>query len=237
MSFSCRSLPFCHNGQYGKKNIWRREETKRVRESRVITSYIEFKHPEVYNEAKEFYMELNKRYPNKKDLRRTNEFEWIKTGFPEVKTKKYYTRKTQYGKNKGKKDNSKTDQIVDNMNLVIPLMDRPGKTVEQTTAETIPKTNQGVLENVVDMSPDKEIEVIIEPAQVMIEPAEVIMDQAEVMIEPTEVMIDAFPPIPDKMVEDIIKGLREDPDLHEIFNELDIEIDEESPLERELALW
>ena len=227
-----------------RKNIWRRMETARVRESRVITGYIEFKHPEVYNEAKEFYTELNKLYPYKKDLRRTNEFEWVKTGFPEVKTKKYYTRKTQYGKNKEKKDNSKTDEIVDNMKLIIPLMDRPEKTVEQTAAETIPKTNQGVLENVVDMSADKEIEVIIEPAEVIIEPAEVIMDQAEVImdqaeviIDPAEVIIDSFPSIPDKMLEDIIQGLREDPDLHEIFDELDIEFDEESPLERELAQW
>ena len=210
-----------------RKNIWRRQEANRVREARVMIGYIQFKHPDVYNEAMEFYTDLNERYPNKKDLRRTNEFEWVKTGFPEVKTKKYYTRKMQYGKNKEKKDNSKTDKVVDNMELIIPLMGRPEKTVEQTTAETIPKTNQGVLENVVDMSSDKEIEVIIEPP-------EVIMDQPEVMIEPAEF---TFPPIQDKLLEDIIQGLREDPDLSEIFDELDIEFDQESPLEKELAQW
>ena len=201
-----------------RKNIWRRMETSRVRQGRVITGYIEFKHPEVYKEAMEFYTELNNLYPNKKDLRKTNEFEWIKTGFPAVKQKRFYTRKTPYGKNKEKKDNSNTGEIVDNMKLIIPLMDRPEKTVEQTAIETIPKTNQEVLENVVDMSADKDIEVIIEPV---------------------EVIIDPFPAIPDKTLEDIIQGLREDPDLDEIFNELDIDIefDEESPLERELAQW
>ena len=210
-----------------RKNIWRRMQTSKVRETRVITGYIEFKHPEVYQEAKEFYTELNNLYPGKKDLRKTNEFEWIKTGFPGVKQKRFYARKTPYRKNKEKKDNSKTGEIVDNsktgeivdnMKLIIPLMDRSEKTVEQTAIETIPKTNQEVLENVVDMSADKEIEVIIEPA---------------------EVIIDPFPAIPDKALEDIIQGLREDPDLDEIFNELDIDIefDEESPLERELAQW
>ena len=68
-----------------RKNIWRRMQTAKVRETRVITGYIEFKHPEVYKEAKEFYTELNNLYPGKKDLRKTNEFEWIKTGFPGVK--------------------------------------------------------------------------------------------------------------------------------------------------------
>ena len=210
-----------------RKNIWRRLETARVRQNRVITGYIEFKHPAVYKEAEEFYAQLNTRYPNKKDLRRTNEFEWVKSGFTTVKTKKYYPRKTPYEK---KKDNSKPDEIVDNMELIIPLMGRAEKTVENT--ETTAKTNQKVMENVVDISADKEIEVFIEPP---------IDSFTDIPIEPTEVIIDSFPVISDKAIDDIIKDLREDPDLDQIFNEFDVDFDdfdeEESPLERELANW
>ena len=215
-------------------------ETARVRENRVISSYIEFKHPDVFKEAKEFYAELNERYPNKKDLRKTNEFEWMRTGFP---TKRFYPRKRAYEK---KKDNSKTGEIVDNMKLIITLMDRAEKTVE--TTETTAKTNQKVIENVVDMSADKEIEVSIEPAEVIdsftdisIEPAEAIDSFTDIPIESAEVIIETFPAIPDNAIEAIIKELREDPDLDQIFNEFDADVDfdfdEESPLERELANW
>ena len=61
-----------------RKNISRREESMRVREERVITGYVRYVHPEVYKEAYEFYSQLNKLYPEKKDLRRTNEYELLK---------------------------------------------------------------------------------------------------------------------------------------------------------------
>ena len=209
-----------------QKNIWRRLESEKVRQNRVITGYIEFNYPDVYKEAKEFYVQLNTLYPEKKDLRRTNEFEWAKTGFTNAK-KKYYPRKTPYKK---KKDNSKPDKIVDNMELIIPLMDRAEKPVENT--ETTAKTNQKVMENVVDMSADKEIEVFIEPP---------IDSFTDIPIEPPEVIINSFPVISDEVIEDIIKDLREDPDLDQIFNDFDVDFDdfieEESPLERELANW
>ena len=72
-----------------RKNIWRREETQRVREERIITGYFKYIHPEIYSEAKDFFNQLNELYPGKKDLRRTNEFEWLKSG-TDKKLKKFY---------------------------------------------------------------------------------------------------------------------------------------------------
>ena len=209
-----------------RKNIWRRLESARVRENRIITGYIQHMHPEVYREAADFYGELNELYPNKKDLRKTNEYEWIKTGSG-TKQKKFYTRRKQYQKKK--KD---SHRITDNMRLCIPLMNRVETATEtpetatgtvetaetatetpETTTETPTETVETATETPIDMSMDEEIHVVIEPAEF------------------------TFPVVSDEMLEDVIKGLREDPDLDQIFDELDIEFEEESPLERELLYW
>ena len=76
-----------------RKNHWRRIEATKVREQRIITGYVEINHPEVYKEASNFYNLLNEKYPCKKDLRKTNEYEWMKTKIPGEITKKYYQRK------------------------------------------------------------------------------------------------------------------------------------------------
>ena len=122
-----------------RKNISRREETMRVREERVITGYVRYTHPEVYKEAYEFYNNLNKVYPQKKDLRRTNEYEMLKNEETR-KMRKYYSRKAP-----------KVKIVQDKMVLRIPLMPKNDTetviqpvdipisqqvTVETTTQET-----------------------------------------------------------------------------------------------------
>ena len=90
-------------------NIRRQNEVSRVRVNRIITEYVQFKHPEIYAKAKEFYTKLDTLYPRKKDLRRTYEFQSFITGSKDNKYK--YTRKSQ-------------DEISDNMLLEIQLMDK-----------------------------------------------------------------------------------------------------------------
>ena len=77
-----------------RKNVHRREETQRVRQERVITGYFKYRYPKVYAEAYEFYQHLDKTYPKKKDLRRTNEYSWVCNG-SETTMKKYYPRKEE----------------------------------------------------------------------------------------------------------------------------------------------
>ena len=191
-----------------RKNFWRREETARVRESRIITGYVKYKYPEVFSEAKEFYDELNELYPNKKDLRRTNEFEWLKTGTG-TKQRKFYERK--------RKDQKKKKDVTDNMVLRIPLLNqqesatRTAEIVQETAAET--GTAEMPQETTAGPGTEEtEIPVVIEPQEV------------------------TLPPISDEIIEDIMNGLREDPDIQNIFDYLDIEFDD-CPLESELIQW
>ena len=198
-----------------RKNRWRRAEATRIREQRIITGYIELKHPEAYKEAASFYNLLNEKYPSKKDLRKTNEYEWLKAEIPGEITKKYYKRRKTY-------PSIKQNVFVeihnpsDNMQLIIPLMNHPAKTTEPPVEQTVEP-------------PAESIDKVAEG-----ETSERIQDT---IIEEGEIIIDASlnDEIPNDMIEEIINGLRQDPDLHSIFE--DIDIDESSPLEKELMLW
>ena len=184
-----------------RKNIWRREKSERVREGRIITGYVKYKYPEVFSEAKDFYDELNQLYPRKKDLRRTNEFEWLKTGTG-MKQRKFYERR--------RKCQKKKKQVTDNMMLRIPLLDR----------QEIPQeTSAGTGEATRETSDGTETAEITQEIPIVIEPQEV-----------------TLPPIPDEIIEDIMSGLREDPDIQNIFDEFDFDIDD-CPLESKLLQW
>ena len=62
------------NGKYSKKNERRRQRVFEVRKDAVMMEYIRVKHNVIYNEAVGFYEDLNRKHPDKKDLRKTCEF-------------------------------------------------------------------------------------------------------------------------------------------------------------------
>ena len=219
-----------------RKNLWRRIEANKVREQRIITGYVTLKYPEVYKEAVEFYELLNEKYPGKKDLRKTNEYEWLKSGIPGESMKKFYSRRTKCPGIKEKvsskinkekvsskinkeKVSSKINYTDDNMQLIIPLMKQP---ITSTEPPVEPQT-----------------ELIGKAAIGQGETSEINQD---IMIEDAEIVIDSSlgDKIPDNVIDEIMEGLRQDPDLHALFDDLDIEIDdidEISPLENELMYW
>ena len=63
-----------------RKNTTRRMLTLTSKHDRFIASYLKAKHPQVYGEADEFFTQLNKLYPDKRDLRKTVEFLHATTG-------------------------------------------------------------------------------------------------------------------------------------------------------------
>ena len=62
------------NERYIKKNDRRRERGAEIRQDTVMIQYIRVKHNAIYAEAVDFYDSLNRKYPHKKDLRKTYEF-------------------------------------------------------------------------------------------------------------------------------------------------------------------
>ena len=217
---------------HARKNRWRRQEAERVRQNRVTQGYIEKKYPEIHKEALDFYQFLNEKYPEKKDLRRTNEFEWVKTGISGQTCKRYYTRKEK----KTTTTTTTTTIVNDRMELIIPLMRKDttnaGSSVsqpqadEQPPAETLPsgetRSNNG---------------------QVFLEPAEIVIDSTETLNEkipeqqiipslneeiPEQQIIPSLnEEIPEQIIERIMSELQNDPHLETFFQTIDYEFNEE----------
>ena len=207
-------------------NYSRQAEIPRVRERRVICGYVELKYPEIYKEAFKFYEFLNVKHPGKKDLRKTKDFQMLK--IPGQTIKKYYTQEEK-GPNievSNKKD----------MELIIPLMKLPVSTQEIGSSSDVSTQEIEVSSEI----PAQEIVVSSEVSTQEIEvsseiPAQEIVVSSEVSTQE----IESLGHIPDEIIEEIMATLREDPDLHALFNDIDIDIDmeEQSPLETELMCW
>ena len=172
------------------KNIYRREETRRVRVERIISGYVKHCHPEVYSKAHEFYQHLDAVYPDKKDLRRTNEFLALMQE-PARPVRTRHTRK-------------KT--ITDNMILQIPLIQQ-GERAEKTTTQPCE-------------TPAYQHEITVETTV-----EEESSNQTEITKETTVETAD-LPPINDEILEEIMRGLREDPDIQNFFDDLDFQFDD-----------
>ena len=142
-----------------QKSKARKELRKRDRHDRFISAYVKAKHSQIYMEANEFYEQLDKHNPGKRDLCKTVEFLQSTTRFKSFT--EYYKREKSGLNTKRKK------QPVDNMVLNIPLMVNKKVTEEVNTCE---------------------------------------------------------PPlaIPDHLYLDLLQEIRNDPDLHAIFNDMNI---------------
>ena len=63
------------------KSNKRRESRSKIREALFVNEYLETKYFQIYEEAARLYNSINKKYPCKPDLRRTNEFRSWKNAF------------------------------------------------------------------------------------------------------------------------------------------------------------
>ena len=228
------------------KNYWRRLEINRVKERRVICGYVEFKYPEIYKEAFEFYEFLNVKHPGKKDLRKTNEYEMLKSGVPTQTVKKYYKRK------ENKRKGNKKDM---DLELIIPLLKLPTLTQENESSSDVSTqqiefsseipTQEIPIQEIEFSSeiPTQEIEISSEiptqeiPIQEIEVSSDVSTQENEFSSEVSTQEIEPLGHIRDEMIEEIMTSLREDPDLHALFDDIDIDIEEQSPLETELMYW
>ena len=101
-----------------QKKAARHVRSKAARHDRFIAAYIMKKNKEVYAEAKQLYDDLDKKYPEKRDLTKTDEFLHKTTGYTSFY--QMSRAKAKYQVQKQKPDNQKTK----GMSLEIPLMDK-----------------------------------------------------------------------------------------------------------------
>ena len=221
-------------GSKERKNTTRRLLTLTSKHDRFISTYLKAKHPDVYSEADGLYTELNKLYPDKRDLRKTIEFLHITSGIKNIN--EYYYR------NRVSKKTEK-NHITDNMLLEIPLLNQNSLTNNQNESPT-------VIPQEINVHTDESPTVIPQEINVHTDESPMVIPQ-EINVHTDESPM----VIPDKIYEDLLLELRKDPDLHAIFNDFDLSeedqaipetvpeleniddilnIDEQTPLEWEL---
>ena len=196
--------------------MWRRAQAAKTREERTITAFIKAKHPEVYHEAAAFYNVLNRRYPNKNDLRKTPEFHSLTLNVP-VQTTKYW--KKEYP------DINVALPFKDTLELRIPLLNK--------TAEDTPEPVQiCVVEEGTPTTTEDTPTTTTTPTP---EPVQFCVVEGEGTATTTTPEPIQLSDIDNDIIEKIIADLQKDTDLQSIFDDMDL--DEVSPLEHELLFW
>ena len=214
----------------------RREINKTLsRQGMFIAQYIQSKYKDLYREAAMMYNELNKQYPRKPDLRKTQEFRHWKNKMakangespvPVPREKKYMYKRTTYWNieledtetTPAPKDQTPSTTNGRTMCLNIPLMD--------ISTSTHKSSHETIIEEGDQIPPPS-----VEP------PTEQAMDPS---------ILDG---IPLETIEKIIQELRADPNLNDIMEDVEQEITTEiigpeielpeldDLLEEELELW
>ena len=187
-----------------RKRVLRKDQTEKERKSRLICDYIKLRHPDIHSEAERVYDLLKQVYPEKKDLRKSNEFEHLSKYGLNMPMKKYYIRK------------SKQPVVKNSMILTIPLM------TKDDMHEIVTGQSETTVEEVVTGQSETTVEEVVIDQSCQLESTveEVVMEQS------TQPQLESLePPLTDAMMAEIINDLRGDPDIHSFFENIDFELD------------
>ena len=210
-----------------QRKIQRKYEAEKFRKDRLICDYIRVRHPDIYSEAENVYNYLREKYPEKKDLRKLNEFESISKQDMDIPIKKYYIRKTKHYVPKER------SVPKDNMHLTEPMLPKYDMLLTDPKDDmvlTIPLMSTNDLEEVLlgQLSQNKTTVVMEQSTQTWQNETAVVMEQSTqpsknetaVVTEPLE------PPLTDAMMADLINDLKEDPDICTFFENIEFELDD-----------
>ena len=230
-----------------QKNTTRRLLTSTDKHDRFISTYVQEKYPDIYTEANSFYTRLDQMYPGKRDLRKTAEFLHTTQGVKSM-YQHYYRNKC----------NKKKTYSPDTMQLRIQFLDQneiPMGMLQQKNAyasevpsvtdisSTVPDLHADEPSGIPDVHADESSSI---PDLHADEPSGIPDVHADESSSIPDVHADEPLCIPDNVYQDLLRELREDPNLKAIFSdfesseeddiidELIPHADEETPLEWEL---
>ena len=270
--------------------VRRRQEAIRVRQNRVIVTYIQHKHSKIYQEAMAFYDKLNALYPQKTDLRRTYEFQAFVTG---AEVNKYKPLGMAQRQHVGITDNMVLNiQLMDNSTVpavptavppadpltvptavptavppadpltvptAVPTAVPPADPLTVPTAVptavppadplTVPTAVPTAVPPADPLTVPTAVPTAVPPADPLTVPTAVptavspadplTVSAVPTPVSPMDIRVEdaeiTLPVLADDVIDEIIQHLRLDPDIGNIFD--DIDINEQTPLERELSLW
>ena len=243
-----------------RKNYARRQHRQEARQALFIKDYVKEKYRDVYEEASAFYNHVNNIYPTKPDIRRTDEFKAIRSGFAFVLKNKNKVLTKPLQVYKPITDLSEQSFIAH----YYPTTETQQSTTEtqQSTTETQQSTTETQQPTTETQQPTTETQTKEKTMQLripLLSPSSVtqtqnIITQEIVEENPLTVACNQTIPedihpifddeIPQETYEAILRELRQDPDLSKIMDDLDMAdfdldmMDEDDRLEQELCnIW
>ena len=227
-----------------KKNLVRRQYSQEARSAIFIKEYIHAKHQEIYEEAVAFYNHVNNLYPQKSDLRKTQEFKAMKLGMTFVAKQRKNLRQVYL-------------PIATTDEHIFTVISTTDSTTEQ--AETFPSTADSTTEQA-ETFPSTTEPKIMQLRIPLMSPHEITTTTTVLEENSLTTLCDELQPtldeeIPEEVYNEILAGLRQDPDLSKLMEEIekdndineiieefgqDIDIDLpdiDDRLERELENW
>ena len=227
-----------------KRRQARKARTDATRLDSFLADYIKHKYNNLYNEAKQFYDMLRHRYPSKLDLKKTKEYEFWKnnTGINLTATRSNAQLETLQTPPQSSKQ---TQPVPSDFEQPSP------SDSEQPTSPSDEQTHS-VHPDQCDYNDNLQLRIpLMKVTSIQKEPM-IITETLETVTEET-LAVGAIQPsleqeISDELLEQIIEELQGDPELHNIFSTLeeqidfeqlgmDIEINDDNLLEKELLYW
>ena len=218
----------------------RKNRQDEKRQNCLIADYVQHKYANVYAEAFNFYKRLNDRHPNKTDLRKTDEYRFWKSGVSCMSPQNHVQeQEPQEPSHVSSELQSSSPANCEPPSPATTESQAPGNHIYEDNLQLkIPiwryrtvKHNQSITTQTLSIVSEESAQ---EP------PATVQMPHVEAL-QPT-----LFDELPADLVDQIIDQLGEDPDLKNMFDnidelhnfeEIDFEISESTLLEKELENW
>ena len=213
-----------------RKRFTRKNLSLRNKKDRFIAAYIQTKFPQIYDEAKKCYDQIDALYPSKRDLTKTVEYIYMSTGVTSL-SQYYHKKRAEKTKNLLEKEPG----INDNMVLKIPLFDAKGSNKLGRSSRQQQETNDhevplpipdDLYRNLLqELRNDPELYSIFNDMDMSGGDSIDLSEEQQLAVtieQPNESN-------PDTWCEDIVDELCQDPELHTIL------CDEQTPLERELS--
>ena len=239
-----------------RKNFLRRQFGQEARAAIFMKDYFEIKHQEIYAEAVAFYNHVNNLHPEKKDIRKTEEFKALKRGFTFVAKKQDKAAKNppqQYlpitTVNHANFTVITNDDLqiaeqttVDQTTAVQTTVDQTTAvqtTVDQTTAVQTTVDQTTAEQTTVDQTTAKpqkimQLRIPLLPSCVITETTNIVAQEIideNPLTKACEQLPDIYPTldqeIPEEAFNAILAGLHQDPDLSKLMDDIQEEFNQE----------
>ena len=234
-----------------KKNYLRRQYRQQARAALFIQEYIEHKYPEIYEESVAFYNHVNSIYPEKKDLRKTDQFKALKLGFtfvakqgdnvvknPRQVYQPISTLNQQnftivcYKEQQTTTEQTTTEQTTTEQTTTEQTTTEQATTEQTTTEQTI--TEQTITEQITTEQTEKVMQLripLMSPSvitQTVNVVTQEIVEENPLSTAYDQILAEDIAPtlneeIPQEAFDRIMAELRQDPDLNKIMEDIELE--------------